>query len=82
MRRHLALLAKEPAHGYELRHGSGGARARGRRAESGHVYVTLSRLERRASSARTSPGRGRSARDKHVYELTAAGRERVEGGCA
>lgn len=77
----LALLAKEPAHGYELRRRletalgpAGGA------LNPGHVYVTLSRLER-AGLVREDGRPGRRAhrsRDRHVYELTPAGRERVE----
>jgi DNA-binding PadR family transcriptional regulator len=73
----LSMLAKEPAHGYELRQWlvnalgpAGGA------LNPGQVYVTLSRLERaglviaREVSQPSHP-------DKKVYELTASGRERV-----
>jgi DNA-binding PadR family transcriptional regulator len=74
----LALLAKEASHGYQLR-----ARlqlALGPLAEAlnqGQVYVTLSRLEKAGlvSSQRV----GQSDRpDRKVYQLTAAGRARVE----
>jgi DNA-binding PadR family transcriptional regulator len=74
----LALLAKEPSHGYQLR-----ARlqlALGPLAEAlnaGQVYVTLTRLEKAGlvSSERVGqPDRP----DRKVYELTAAGRARVE----
>jgi DNA-binding PadR family transcriptional regulator len=73
----LALLAKEASHGYQLR-----ARlqvALGPLAEAlnaGHVYVTLNRVEKAGlvSSQRV----GQTDRpDRKVYELTAAGRERV-----
>jgi DNA-binding PadR family transcriptional regulator len=73
----LALLAKDACHGYELR-----ARlqlALGPLAEAlneGHVYVTLNRLEKAGlvSSERV----GQTDRpDRKVYELTAAGHERV-----
>jgi DNA-binding PadR family transcriptional regulator len=73
----LALLAKDASHGYELR-----ARlqlALGPLAEAlneGQVYVTLNRLEKAGlvSSERV----GQTDRpDRKVYELTAAGRERV-----
>ncbi|CAM3367412.1 PadR family transcriptional regulator [Stackebrandtia soli] len=73
----LALLAKEPSHGYQLR-----ARlqvALGPLAEvlnAGHVYVTLNRLDK--AGLVTSRRVGQSDRpDRKVYELTAAGRERV-----
>jgi DNA-binding PadR family transcriptional regulator len=70
----LSLLAKEPAHGYELRQRLvqalgpfGGA------LNPGQVYVTLSRLERAGLVEVTQP----SQPDKKVYELTASGLERV-----
>jgi DNA-binding PadR family transcriptional regulator len=73
----LALLAKEASHGYQLR-----ARlqlALGPLAEvlnAGQVYVTLNRLEK--ADLVTSKRVGQADRpDRKVYELTAAGRERV-----
>jgi DNA-binding PadR family transcriptional regulator len=75
----LALLAKETSHGYQLR-----ARlqlALGPLTEAlnaGHVYVTLTRLEKAALV--TSERVGQADRpDRKVYQLTAAGRERVMG---
>jgi len=73
----LALLAKEASHGYQLR-----ARlqlALGPLAEalnSGHVYVTLTRLEK-AGLVRSRLVGQADAPDRKVYELTDAGRERV-----
>ena len=73
----LALLAKDASHGYELR-----ARlvlALGPLAEAlneGHVYVTLTRLEK--AGLVTSEQVGQADRpNRKVYELTAAGRARV-----
>src|SRR3954447_18184612 len=73
----LALLAKEASHGYQLR-----ARlqlALGPLAEvlnAGQVYVTVNRLEK--AGLVTSERVGQSDRpDRKVYELSAAGRERV-----
>jgi DNA-binding PadR family transcriptional regulator len=73
----LALLAKEASHGYQLR-----ARlqlALGPLAEAlnaGQVYVTLNRLEK--AGLVTAERVGQADRpDRKVYELTAAGRERV-----
>ena len=76
----LALLAKEPSYGYELR-----ARLRhalgplGEELNAGHVYVTLTRLER--AGLVTSEGAGLSQRsersERKIYELTAAGQQRV-----
>jgi DNA-binding PadR family transcriptional regulator len=78
----LALLAKEPAHGYELRQRlvaalgpAGGA------LNPGQVYVTLSRLERAGLVRAETVGQA-SQPDKKVYELTAAGREQVEAWLA
>jgi DNA-binding PadR family transcriptional regulator len=73
----LALLAKEPAHGYELRQRL--TRALGPIGEvlnPGQVYVTLARLER-AGLVRADQVAQTAAPDKKVYEVTAAGREHV-----
>jgi len=74
----LAMLAKEPSYGYELR-----GRLRlalgplGEGMNPGHVYVTLTRLEKaglvRGELAVGSPDRA----DRKVYELTADGQQRV-----
>jgi len=73
----LSLLAKEPAHGYELRqrlvHALGPA---GGALNPGQVYVTLSRLER-AGLVEAREVAQPSQPDKKVYELTASGLERV-----
>jgi DNA-binding PadR family transcriptional regulator len=73
----LAMLAKEPTYGYELR-----ARLRqalgpvGEDLNAGQVYVTLTRLEKAALvTATAEPGQVRP--DRKVYELTAAGQQRV-----
>ena len=77
----LALLAKEPAYGYELRRRLEAALGpAGGALNPGHVYVTLSRLEG-SGLVRQDGHRGRRphrSRDKRVYELTPEGRERVE----
>jgi DNA-binding PadR family transcriptional regulator len=68
----LALLAKEPSHGYELR-----ARLRdalgplGEGLNAGQIYVTLTRLEK--AGLLTFQG----ADDRKVYSLTAAGQQQV-----
>src|SRR6476646_6003496 len=73
----LALLAKEAAHGYQLR-----ARlqlALGPLAEAlnpGHVYVSLNRLEKAGLVSSQRVGQA-DRPDRKVYELTAAGSERV-----
>jgi DNA-binding PadR family transcriptional regulator len=69
----LALLAKEPSHGYQLR-----ARLRdalgplGESMNAGQIYVTLTRLEK-AGFLAAEPGPS----DRKVYALTAAGQQRV-----
>ena len=74
----LALLAKEPSHGYELR-----ARLRqalgplGEAMNDGHVYVILGRLEKAGLAAcELAPG-GPDRADRKVYALTAQGHQRV-----
>lgn len=73
----LALLAKEPAHGYEVRQRL--VQALGPPGEAlnpGQVYVTLTRLEKVGLVTSRQVGQ-QSHPDKKVYELTPAGRERV-----
>jgi DNA-binding PadR family transcriptional regulator len=74
----LAMLAKEPSHGYQLR-----ARLRqalgplGEAMNAGQIYVVLTRLEkaRLVASDRSSTVADRP--DRKVYVLTPAGQERV-----
>jgi len=74
----LAMLAKEPAHGYQLR-----ARLRqalgpvGDAMNDGQIYVTLTRLEKAGLvTAEQEPGLP-DRPDRKVYALTAAGQHRV-----
>jgi DNA-binding PadR family transcriptional regulator len=74
----LAMLAKEPSHGYELR-----ARLRqalgplGEALNPGHVYVTLTRLEK-AGLVTSERAEGLADRqDRKVYVLTPDGQQRV-----
>jgi DNA-binding PadR family transcriptional regulator len=74
----LAMLAKEPSHGYELR-----ARLRqalgplGEALNPGHVYVTLTRLEK-AGLVTSERAEGVADRqDRKVYALTPDGQQRV-----
>jgi DNA-binding PadR family transcriptional regulator len=74
----LALLATEPAHGYEIRRGLeerfGSVIAP---VNAGQVYVTLQRLQRDELVADDAVAqRGRP--DKRVYRLTDAGRRALE----
>jgi DNA-binding PadR family transcriptional regulator len=74
----LALLAKEPSHGYELRGRLSQALGPlGDVLNGGQVYVTLSRLEKAGlvSSERTAGSPDRP--DRRVFELTPTGQERV-----
>jgi DNA-binding PadR family transcriptional regulator len=79
----LALLAKEPSHGYELRarieQALGGASGG---VNAGQVYVTLRRLEQAGLVVAVAATAGRlpdERPDRKVFELTAAGRERLGG---
>jgi DNA-binding PadR family transcriptional regulator len=74
----LALLAKEPSHGYELRgrlrHALGPL---GDALNDGQIYVILSRLEK-AGLVMAEQSAGLPDRpDRKVYVLTAEGHERV-----
>jgi DNA-binding PadR family transcriptional regulator len=74
----LAMLAKEPSHGYQLRtrlqQALGPA---GDEMNAGQIYVTLSRLEK-AGLVTCEQAAGLPDRpDRKVYELTAAGQQRV-----
>jgi len=73
----LAMLAKEPSHGYELR-----TRLRtalgpvGEELNAGQIYVTLTRLEKAGLvTGMAEPGQARP--DRRVYEVTPAGQKRV-----
>jgi DNA-binding PadR family transcriptional regulator len=72
----LAMLAKEPAPAYQLR--ARFDRALGPLGEAindGQIYVTLGRLEK--ASLVTRQEAGSTVADRKVYELTAAGQQRV-----
>jgi DNA-binding PadR family transcriptional regulator len=74
----LAMLAKEPSHGYELR-----ARLRdalgplGESMNDGQVYVTLTRLEKAGLVASARTAGAADGADRKVYALTADGQQRV-----
>ena len=74
----LAMLAKEPSYGYQLR-----ARLRdalgplGDAMNAGQVYVTLTRLERAGLIAVAPAADGAEGSDRKVYALTPNGQQRV-----
>jgi DNA-binding PadR family transcriptional regulator len=74
----LAVLAKEPSYGYQLR-----ARLRdalgplGDAMNAGQVYVTLTRLEKAGLLAVESSADGTDRSDRKVYPPTSAGQQRV-----
>jgi DNA-binding PadR family transcriptional regulator len=74
----LAMLAKEPSHGYHLRARLGQALGPlGEAMNAGQIYVTLARLEK-AGLVTSEPSAGLPDRpDRKVYALTAAGQQRV-----
>ena len=75
----LAMLAKEPSQGYQLRARLDRALGPlGEAINAGQIYVTLGRLEKAGLVVRLPEEGGRSDRpDPKVYELTPAGQERV-----
>jgi DNA-binding PadR family transcriptional regulator len=71
----LALLAKEPAHGYELKLALEQTFGQAYPSPNiGQIYVTLKRLETDGLVSSQSIAQDRRP-DKKVYELTARGRE-------
>src|SRR6266511_3578430 len=74
----LAMLAKEPSYGYQLR-----ARLRdalgplGDAMNAGQIYVTLTRLERAGLLAVERSADGADRSDRKVYALTPNGQQRV-----
>ncbi|GAA0327712.1 PadR family transcriptional regulator [Actinoallomurus spadix] len=78
----LALLAKEPSHGYELRSRLQEALGPvGDALNAGQVYVTLTRLEKAGLVTAEHVGQAHRP-DRKVYALTAEGRGRVDAWLA
>jgi len=75
----LALLAKEPSQGYQLRARLDEALGPlGEGLNAGHIYVTLGRLEKTGMVALEESSQERAqGPDRKVYRLTPAGQERV-----
>ena len=73
----LALLAKEPSHGFELRSRLDAALGPlGEAMNAGHIYVALTRLEN-AGLVASERSTGPEASERKKYELTARGQQRV-----
>jgi DNA-binding PadR family transcriptional regulator len=74
----LAMLAKEPSHGYQLRARLQSALGPvGDAMNAGQIYVTLARLEKAGLvTCEQTPGLP-DRPDRKVYALTAAGQQRV-----
>ena len=76
----LAMLAKEPSQGYQLRARMNDALGPlGEALNAGQIYVTLGRLEKAGLVAveETAEPTGPADKDRKVYVLTAAGQQRV-----
>jgi len=76
----LAMLAKEPSQGYQLRARMNDALGPlGEALNAGQIYVTLGRLEKAGLVAveEAPEATGPADRDRKVYVLTAAGQQRV-----
>src|ERR1700683_5292909 len=73
----LAMLAKEPSQGYQLRARLNDALGPlGEAINAGQIYVTLGRLEK-AGLIALDGSTGTSDRERKVYALTPLGQERV-----
>lgn len=74
----LAMLAKEPSQGYQLRARLDAALGPlGEGLNAGHVYVTLARLEKAGLVALDADAGSAERPDRKVYLLTPAGQDRV-----
>jgi DNA-binding PadR family transcriptional regulator len=74
----LAMLAKEPSHGYQLRARLNDALGPlGEAINAGQIYVTLGRLEKAGLVATEPAPMWKDRSDRKVYVLTAAGEERI-----
>jgi DNA-binding PadR family transcriptional regulator len=74
----LAMLAKEPSQGSQLRARLDRALGPlGEAMNAGHIYVQLGRLEKAGLVARRKSSDVSDGTDRKVYELTPAGQERV-----
>jgi DNA-binding PadR family transcriptional regulator len=74
----LAMLAKEPSQGYQLRARLDRALGPlGEAMNAGQIYVTLGRLEKAGLVAREGAADSSDRPDRKVYVLTPAGTERV-----
>jgi DNA-binding PadR family transcriptional regulator len=74
----LAMLAKEPSQGYQLRARLDRALGPlGEAMNAGPIYVQLGRLEKAGLVARQWHTDASDGSDRKAYELTAAGQERV-----
>jgi DNA-binding PadR family transcriptional regulator len=74
----LAMLAKEPSHGYQLRMRLRDALGPlGEAMNPGQIYVTLTRLEKAGLVASERTGGGTDRPDRKVYGLTPDGQQRV-----
>src|ERR1700722_19592317 len=73
----LAMLAKEPSQGYQLRARLNDALGPlGEALNAGQIYVTLGRLEK-AGLIALDESTGANDRERKVYALTPSGQERV-----
>lgn len=74
----LAMLAKEPSQGFQLRARLDQALGPlGEAINAGQIYVTLGRLEKAGLVTRLGDSRPSDRPDRKIYELTPAGQERV-----
>jgi DNA-binding PadR family transcriptional regulator len=74
----LAMLAKEPSQGFQLRARLDRALGPlGEATNDGQIYVTLGRLEKAGLVAREGASSSSDRADRKVYVLTPAGEERV-----
>lgn len=74
----LAMLAKEPSHGYQLRARLGQALGPlGGAMNAGQIYVTLTRLEKAGLVSAEHTAGLPDRPDRKVYALTPAGQRRV-----
>ncbi|MHB0977452.1 MAG: PadR family transcriptional regulator [Candidatus Aquicultorales bacterium] len=74
----LAILARRPLHGYELRQELESELGAGWSINFGQVYTTLERLERDYLVLRSESG-GSTSRERILYSITPAGQDELNG---
>ncbi len=75
----LAIIARHPLHGYELRQELESELGPGWAVNFGQIYTTLERLERDGLVLKSDAGKEAGPRDRKLYTITPAGQHELKG---